>query len=338
MNFKKLRALLLPLVIALPLSAAAGPFSSLFIFGDSLSDTGNLAILSPANAPNPAFGPYDGGRYSNGPLWVEGLATGLGLTGQAAPVFLGGNNYAFAGARTGLDATPPGVLAQAFGLWGIGNPSLGLAGHAAADPNALYVVVGGGNDMRDARSAIGGDSTSRQAAAGAAVSYLAQTVGYLASKGAKNILISTLPDLGNTPEAILLGLSTESRDASFWFNSLIPNLMNYGTSLGLDMNLLDMAALTADVRAHPGGYGITNTSWPCAGFVYSNFGGNASCDQSSFSDVLHPSAYAHSLIARAALDVLGVPEPDSLALFGLAIVALAVARRKTLASRKVVAA
>jgi len=35
--------------------AAAGPFSSVFVFGDSLSDTGNLAEFQGANFPNPSF-------------------------------------------------------------------------------------------------------------------------------------------------------------------------------------------------------------------------------------------------------------------------------------------
>ncbi|MHB1199742.1 MAG: SGNH/GDSL hydrolase family protein [Polaromonas sp.] len=306
------------------MSALAGPFSSLFVFGDSLSDTGNLSFLTGGTQPGISQ-PYFNGRLSDGPLWVEGLATGLGLTGQAASVFAGGNNYAFAGARTGLGTSPPGVLAQAAGLWGAGNASLGLSGHSAADPNALYVVVGGGNDMRDARSVVGGTAATRAAAAGVAINDLANTIGFLASKGAKNILISTLPDLGFTPEAVLLGLTSESSDASSWFNGLIPGLMTFGSSLGLNMNLLDMAGLLNEIRLDPGFYGITNTRWPCLGFAYS---AGDSCGTSLFSDVLHPSSYAHSLIASAALEVLGIPEPGSLALFGLAVLALAVVRRR----------
>lgn len=321
---KRLRSLLLSLAVCLPLSAFAGPFSSLFIFGDSLSDTGNLSFLTGGAQPGISQ-PYFNGRFSDGPIWVEYLATGLGLTGQAASVFSGGNNYAFAGARTGLGMSPPGVLAQAVGLWGTGDASLGLSGHSAADPNALYVVVGGGNDMRDARSAVGGTAATRAAAAGVAVNDLASTIGFLASKGARNILVSTLPDLGFTPEAALLGLTSESSDASSWFNGLIPGLMTFGSGLGLNMNLLDMAGLTNEVRLDPGFYGITNTSLPCFGFAFS---AGDSCGTSLFSDVLHPSSYAHSLIASAALTVLSVPEPGSLALFGLAVLALVMARRR----------
>ncbi len=335
MTLKRFRSLVLPLVLSLPLAALAGPFSSLFVFGDSLSDTGNLALLSPANGPNPANGPYDGGRFSNGPLWIEDLAVGLGLAGEAAPALLGGNNYAFAGARTGLDASPPGVLAQAVGLWGSGFAPFGLPAHLSADPSALYVVVGGGNDMRDARSLYTGmtaaDIAGRASAAASAVANLANTLGYLASLGAKNILISTLPDLGYTPEATLLGLTAASSDASAWFNSNISGLMGLGTSLGLNMYLLDMAGLGEAVQQNPADYGITNTHWPCAGFTYSQ---GTSCDESAFSDVLHPSAHMGSLIALAALDVLGVPEPDSLFLFGLALLVLAVVHRRQLTLRR----
>lgn len=286
-----------------------------------------MSILTGGAFPDPSQ-PYFDGRFSDGPIWVEGLATGLGLTGQAAPVFEGGNNYAFGGARTGVDTLPPGLLLQAAGLWGAGDASLGLSGHLAADPNALYVVVGGGNDMRDARSAVGGTPATRAAAAAVAIDNLANTIGFLASKGAKNIMISTLPDLGFTPEAVLLGLTAVSSDASNVFNSLIPGLMAFGSSLGLDMNLLDMAGLTNEVRLDPGAFGITNTSLPCLGFAFS---AGDSCSTSLFSDALHPSSFAHSLIARAALEVLGVPEPGSLALFGLAVLALVVVRRRAMA-------
>jgi phospholipase/lecithinase/hemolysin len=324
---KRLRSLFLSLAVCLPLGAFAGPFSSLFVFGDSLSDTGNVSILTGGAVPGISQ-PYFNGRFSDGPIWVEGLATGLGLSGQAAPVFAGGNNYAFGGARTGTDMLPPGILAQAAGLWGAGDASLGLSGHAAADPNALYVVVGGGNDMRDARSAPGGTAATRAAAAAVAINDLASTVGFLASRGARNILISTLPDLGFTPEAVLLGLVAASSDASNAFNSLIPGLMAFGSGLGLNMNLLDMAGLTNEVRLDPAAFGVTNTSLPCLGFAFS---AGDSCSTSLFSDVLHPSSFAHSLIARAALDVLGVPEPGSLALFGLAVLALVAVRRRAMA-------
>ena len=88
------------------LAAAAAPsFSDVYFFGDSLSDTGNTNKLfadipppfGPIEVPNMDDGPYAGGRFSNGPVWTEYLATGLGLAGAANPLHQGGNNFAYAG-------------------------------------------------------------------------------------------------------------------------------------------------------------------------------------------------------------------------------------------------
>ncbi len=311
-----LRAVLLPALAAASMAVHAGPFTSVFFFGDSLSDTGNLSIATGGALPGTAQ-PYADGRYSDGSLWVETFAAGLGLASQANPFREGGNNFAFAGARTGAAESPPGVLAQAVGIWGAG---------FVADSNALYVVVGGGNDMRDARDAFTGilpaDIAGRQAAALSAFNNLATTIGYLAASGAQNVLISTLPDLGVTPEAISAGLEAASTDATNQFNALVRSLpSNYA---GLSIKLLDMAAIAANVHLKPQLYGVNNTDLPCAGFVGSQ---GASCATSLFSDDLHPSALAHRLIGEAALAVYGVPVPGTLALMALALVLLVVVQR-----------
>ena len=303
--------------------AAAAPFSNLFIFGDSLSDTGNLSQSTGGLLPGGA--PYDGGRYSNGSLWVEHLAEGLGLAADAVHALAGGNNYAFAGARTGAAGLPPGVLAQAVGLFG---PT-----HASADPDALYVIAGGGNDMRDARDDFGGttpaDILGRQLAAQTAVSNLQQTVGFLAARGARHFLIANLPDLGLTPEAAALNRQAASSDASARFNALMSGLVAGALGSGLDVRFLDLVALNqaiiADALTNGGAlYGITNVVVPCAGFAgaapY-----NLPCSASLFSDGLHPSARAHELMGQAALRA--VPEPAVLALFTLGTLA-AVRRRR----------
>ncbi len=321
------RSLFMPLILSLPLLATAGPFSNLYVFGDSLSDTGNL--LGTGNTrPFPFAGPYSGDRFSNGPLWIEHLAQGLGLSPQAAAPFIyGGNNYAFAGAQTGIyPALPadqiPGVLAQVGGIWAPTRTG-------PTDPNALYVVVAGGNDMRDARSVFGSNSAAdiagRQAAAVNAFTNLANTLGLLAQLGAKNVLVATLPDLGITPEAALVNAVAASTDASNRFNALVPQLMGVGASFGLNMNLLDIYGITSAIQANPAAYGITDISNPCLGFVFST---GTSCAQSAFSDILHPTATVHALIGREALAVFGIPEPGTVALFAFAFLALTLSRRK----------
>lgn len=331
MSFKRirftLRAVLMPVVLAVTVSAHAGPFSGIFVFGDSLSDTGNLSLVTAGTKdpqPNPAQ-PYDAGRFSDGPLWVEGLARGLGLAGQASPYLLGGNNHAYAGARTGTSLSPPGVLAQVAGIWGAS--SVPVAGRA--DPDALYVVVGGGNDMRDARIAFQGNSAAdelgRQTAAATAIAGLANAIQYLAASGARHVLIANLPDLGNTPEAALLGLTAASTAASGSFNALVPTLLGLQAFFpGLNIELLDMAGIADNVLANAADFGVTNTSLPCGTFFYS---AGADCAQSLFSDVLHPSALVHGLFAQAALQIYGVPLPGTLALMVLALFALWSVRR-----------
>ena len=308
--------------------AHAGPFSNLFVFGDSLSDTGNLKILSPSDYPAPSSGPYFNGRFSDGPIWIDSLAASLGLPGGAVPNFAGtgGTNYAIGGARTGLNTAPPGVLLQVAGIW-----------NGVGDPNALYVLVGGGNDMLDARSAFTGhtfaDAVGREIAARKAIAYLTASLTFLADHGAKHVLVSNLPNLGETPEAGLLGLQFASTNASKRFNALLPGLLATGKGLGLTMSFLDMASLMesviVDATTNGGAtYGITNVSSACAGFTDGD--PNNACATSLFSDTLHPSAAAHRLIGAAAFaDVVPVPEPETCALMaaGLLLVVLQARRR-----------
>lgn len=306
--------------------AQAGPYSAMYVFGDSLSDTGNVFAATGGTIPAP---PYYSGRFTNGPNWVDDIAGFLGLPSGATAAYLGGNNYAFGGARTGADVVPvPGLLAQAGGLWAPTHPS--------ADPNALYVVVGGGNDMRDARLAYqtnsAADQAGRQASAAAAVSYLQQTIGLLYAKGARHVLLANLPDLGRTPEAVGLGLTLASTDATTRFNSLVGDLLALEALLpGLDVDIADWFGLGAQIFADPAAYGIVNTQAPCNGFPGSpNAGALTSCDVSAFSDALHPSALMHRYLADAAISALGVPEPGTawLALVAVAAAAGAARRRR----------
>lgn len=312
-----------------PTTASALSYSDLVIFGDSLSDTGNLNILMPTYIPGTGQ-PYYEGRFSNGLIWTDYLAAGLGQGGDATSFQRGGNNYAFAGARTG-SASSIDMKTQVDLYWG--------SSHAAADPDALYVLVGGGNDMRDARSvsvADGGSDASRQAAAEAAIANLKASMSTLADRGAKNVLISNLPDLAFSPEAFMLGKTSESADASARFNSLIGGLEAYGDFLGMDVDVLDMSGVMKQVRENPSVFGMTNVTLPCAGFTGSEAygpGTATACSQSLFSDGLHPSNLAHQYLAQAAFTALGVtpvPEPETYALLlaGLAVVG-AVKRRRT---------
>ena len=245
------------------------------------------------------------------------LADGLGLPSASVASFAGGTNYAFGGARTGTAQTPPGVLAQVAGLWSPANPM--------ADATGLYVVVGGGNDMRDARGAASTD-LSRQAAANAAATNIFNSVALLAGKGATTVLISTLPDLGGSPEAVSLGLVSQSTDATLRYNAAVAGLEAQLEALfaDLDVIVLDMYGVGVSVRndaLNNGGalFGITNVTTPCF-FV-------GSCSTALFSDGLHPTSAAHALIGAAAIDAV-VPVPATVALLAAGLLLLGAQRRR----------
>ena len=314
-------------VASLPAQAA---YSGITIFGDSLSDTGNVFLATGGTLPTP---PYFNGRFSDGAVWTDYLAGELGFAATPSlwPLPPGGNNFAFGGARTGADPTDdvPGLLAQTAGLWA---PSLPAGG---ADPHGLYVLVGGGNDMRDARSKYKTDSdadkTGRQNAAQLAADQLIMSLSVLANNGAETVLIANLPDLGRTPEAVFLGLQYASTDATNRFNALIPTVFATGLALGLDMRFVDFAAVANSVfldATNNGGatFGITNVTSPCGAFLP---GGGPKCSLSAFSDALHPTTRVHQLLGEAALaSVTAVPEPETYALFALGLAALAWRARK----------
>jgi phospholipase/lecithinase/hemolysin len=101
---RRFRCLLLLTFLLLGWSAASAVpiYSSIFVFGDSLSDGGN-AFLRTGGLYPPA--PYVQ-RISNGPVAVEYLAARLGV--PPAPSLAGGTHYAVGGAAATQVPIPGG--------------------------------------------------------------------------------------------------------------------------------------------------------------------------------------------------------------------------------------
>lgn len=366
--FKKIQQWLVASAIGVAglIGNAQAGYAGLVFFGDSISDTGNVRSLTIAGgSPNP-FPSFPGalGRFSNGKVWTEYLAEGLGFPANANPSNLifngtaavpigpptGGQNFSFGGARTLLDggAGPgTGLFAQLLAWDGTASVFSTGALTRAANPDALYVVLAGANDLRVARSDATLDVLERVQAAAKTAENIKNVLALLAQAGARHFLISSLPDLGKTPEAVLLGKTSESTEVTLAFNTALGlfsaglDAFFLGGGIDLDIRTMDLyglnEAVVDDARNNGGAkYGITNVSTPCINPVAPGryfFPGSTdiNCDISAFSDPLHPSAASHRLIGQLALNT-AIPEPGSMALVLLGVVMVAGLRRRSLAT------
>ncbi|MDH5216477.1 MAG: SGNH/GDSL hydrolase family protein, partial [Gammaproteobacteria bacterium] len=173
-------------------------YSAMYVFGDSLSDTGNLAAyLHSTGVLDPSEQlpfPYYQNRISNGPVAVDHIAETLALS--VIPSLMGGTNYAVAGAKAGGDtlADLPAQL-ELF----VANHS--VAGVTDIPQDALYIVFIGGNDVRAARGEI--DTSSARKIIRKAVDNIGHAVRALISAGARHIMVVNSPDIGKIPETLM---------------------------------------------------------------------------------------------------------------------------------------
>lgn len=291
--------------VAFSASLSAEKFEEIYVFGDSLSDIGNVfnvtSTISPEGFPPP---PYFQGRFSNGPVWVDYLAQDLGLAptpymdvaGGAVPT--DGINYAFGGATTGSSNTIiagllPGLQQQ------IDNYT---AANTSADPNALYVVWAGANDY------LGGGVTDVTEP----VNNLSTAVTSLYNVGARDIMVVNLSDLGDLP-----GTRSDSQFSS-GFNALT-SAHNSGLAATLDLlsqkpeiNIIpvDVNSILNKAIADPGEFGFTNVTDSC--LTESSVCANP--DEYLFWDDIHPTTAAHELVGELAFSALEpepIPEPSA---------------------------
>jgi phospholipase/lecithinase/hemolysin len=311
--------------------AQAGSIDGIYAFGDSLTDVGNIYAATDGAAP---AAPYVNGQFTNGNVWVQDLASDLGLA-ALTPSLLGGTDYAYGTAESGVTAF--NTSAPDTDLFGpTGQLAQYQTTHATADPNALYTIWIGSNDLSDILtgqlpSQYGGDI-------GAVVGNIYSAVSTLAGMGARNFLIVTVPDLGKTPELLADGLA-ESAGASFLASSfdsgLTGGLPLLAAADSVNISVLNTYALLDTIVANPASYGFSNVTQPClTGEV--NYAGGTPCAKPSqylFWDELHPTAAGHEILADEAL-ALVTPEPASISLIGAGLIGLAICRRRSAADRR----
>lgn len=283
------------LIALIAASASAEPFSQLFIFGDSLSDVGNLqAAIS--LYPGPYY--YDG-RFSNGPVFPEALSVGLGL-GPSIRSTAGGNNFAYGGAKT---SGTGGI--EGFFIRDIDEQVTQFLNTRTADPAALYVVWAGANDL------IGGQTNMT-----VPVNRLQTDMSRLIGAGARHFLVPNLPLLGHTPRYNENPTTrTTYNTRSEQFNATLASMLDgLETSYpAIHLFRFDVAALFNEALTDPAKYGFTNVTDAAAPglqpgtSLYNTDQIAENPDEYLFWDDLHPTTAAHTMLVQRALQLFAAP-------------------------------
>jgi phospholipase/lecithinase/hemolysin len=266
------------LALAFYLTASGGfSYTALYVFGDSLSDTGR----------NPAGTNYYNERYSNGPLWVEYLSADLGIPYNPS------NNFAVSGSTT------TNLPAQIAGLKG-----------AAGLQTALFTLLSGGNDFIAVTETGLTDAATWGVFITNTVANLTNAIGELYTNGARNIVVGNLANLAQTP--VFIGLDTESYSNlvvskvnlfnQLLYASVTNEMLQYS---GLRLYFLDDNAGLSNVLSAPAAYGFTVTmigALQDPSLTNKSFTGPGA--NYVFWDELHPTTKLDALTGTAAFDAV----------------------------------
>ena len=252
-------------------------FTDLFVFGDSLSDVGNIDAATFGLQPG---GDYFEGRFSNGPVYSELLAEKMGF-GPLEPSSSGGNNFAFGGGRT----SGTSFFEGGFFIQDLDEQIDDFLGDRQVDPDALHVLLAGANDF-----ALGNEANPI-----IPVNRIENEIGRLVDAGVKNILSINLPLLGQTPMFATDSevMNSRSREFNTALGAAIDSILRQNSEVSIFR--VDLGELLGQVIAVPSAYGFSNVTDPSIG--KNNVPGFL------FWDDVHPTTAAHALLAEVAFDL-----------------------------------
>jgi phospholipase/lecithinase/hemolysin len=314
---------LISLTAATLISASANAFDEIYIFGDSLSDTGNAQAFS-GNPAVPA-------RFSNGPVAVDVIAAALG-TSATPSLFLSGqqlgNNYAVGGAQA-VDAdrdesTYDTNLPTQVNLY------LAYNGFQASATD-LHAVIIGGNDLFEAatiRSASIAEESgpARQDIRKAAEARVTEAVASLEAQlmklvgaGARNLLVASAPDVSQVPSqldatAYFQAIADDKHEAkrASKFPKYVSKLVSqYNGELsaavarvealaGIDIVEWDLASFLSNQIEDAESLGYDNVTDGCI----EDLSNLPECEGFLFFDGVHPTTASHQAGALEVLDLL----------------------------------
>lgn len=302
-------------------------FSTVVVLGSSVADIGNRCGLP--NDPDPvcfAVPPYKGRSTAVnasstvnpfGYVYPQIIAARYGATLVASRA--GGLNFAYGGARTGV--IPTDTVTHAV-------PNLQLQLDQAVQrvntqfiAQTLFVVDGVtfANNIRRALELAAGAASPAAANAiiQGTVVQAATDIGTILTRlyslGARHVVLTNSGDAGRAPVLSVLGAQAiaTATAMSNGFNGalqaqVLPAVL--ATAPGLNVYLVDVGTLSAQIVANPASFGFTNIALPC--YPYFSAPAAPVCanpDQYLWWDEYHPSAALHTLIAQRAAAVMPAP-------------------------------
>ena len=299
----------------------AKDYSRIVVFGDSLSDTGNMAHLYQdkfnVRLPGPAFD-YTDGRFTDGVdtlpaaqkyfgVWVEQFAAAMPSHPAVKNSLDGGTNYAYAFAFTGNGTGlffPDDDTAFSVTINNMGQQITDyLSTHPKINDSTLFVIWGGANNLINA--------TGPADIVNAAV---AETLDIqrLIQAGATQFLVLNLPPLGLTPRLNgSLATSVPATAAAALFNSWLATGVSvlHDFYLGRHVRIfaVDTFSLFNRIAANPAAFSFTNVTAASQANPLA-----PDPDTFLFWDDIHPTTHGHNALAAAALKAIGSPQCDVL--------------------------
>ncbi len=286
---------------------AAKPLNNIVVFGDSLSDNGNLYEYMHQKLPQSP--PYYQGRFTNGLVWVEHLAASY-FSNSSSHFF----DYAFGGAGISEDPDDDVLFTLRKEI-----DTYFLAHQNKADADSLFIIWIGANNYL-------GIPDDMEKALNEVNQGITHDLQRLAKAGAKHILIVNLPDLGKTPIALAFDSTEKLSYLANRHNELLAASINNLKQEFPEIQwlLFDVNQTLSELVVYPEKYGFTNITDTCYEAMVEKPSHRAilhmaakikakkeldACDGFLFFDPVHPTGPAHKIMAehaKAFLDAEGI--------------------------------